>query len=107
MGKVKVLHKGQCPSHLRQVQKYNKHYITLNRNYFANKCPDPATALSYWNRRFPGGQCQALSYWVPHKFNGHHFGACSPYGPYGKKALDLGYVKHLMSGHPGYKRFKK
>ena len=57
-----------CAGFRNQQQTYNPN-ITLN--YFSQNCPDPATSLSYWRRRFRTTKCYINSFNNPYVRGGY------------------------------------
>ena len=92
--------KVQCKGFRRQAEMYNAQRQGFARNYFPNlgvsagNCPDPATALSYWRRRFATTNCYLGQYFMPHQYNKNNFGTNQWYIQ--NKNFSTGKVCHLL-----------
>lgn len=54
-----------CKRFNRAIHAINPNRQGLALNYFSPTCPDPATALSYWRRRFRSADRYLANYWYP------------------------------------------
>ena len=66
-----INNKRLCSNFRRQHMRYN---ANAQLGYFGKNCPDPATSLSYWRRRFGSTKCYLNSYFIPFAKGGYRNG---------------------------------
>ena len=60
--------KDVCKKFNRKINALNPNRECFAKNYFKPGCPDPATALSYWRRRFRSTDRYLANHWYPRKW---------------------------------------